>query len=77
MNSGTIPSFKLVTGVSTGALIAPFAFLGGPYYNRLRTIYTTITPSDVMKEIGLYGAIFGDALADTTPLYQLIVTLSG
>ena len=69
---GTIPTFKLVTGVSTGALIAPFAFLGGAYYNRLRTLYTTITPSDVMKKIGLYGAVFGDALADTTPLYQLI-----
>lgn len=27
-DSGTRPEFKLVTGVSTGALIAPFAFLG-------------------------------------------------
>ncbi|MGE0259663.1 MAG: patatin-like phospholipase family protein [Alphaproteobacteria bacterium] len=71
-DSGTIPTFNLVTGVSTGAMIAPFAFLGGPYYNRLRTLYTTITPSDVMETLGLYGAVFGTALADTTPLFHLI-----
>jgi hypothetical protein len=71
-DSQTVPTFKLVTGVSTGSMIAPFAFLGGAYYDRLRTMYTSITPNDIMKEIGLYGAVFGDALADTTPLYRLI-----
>lgn len=71
-DSGTIPTFKLVTGVSTGSMIAPFAFLGGPYYNQLRTLYTTITPSDVMQQRGLFGVLFGDALADTTPLFHLI-----
>jgi hypothetical protein len=71
-DSGTIPTFKLVTGVSTGALIAPFAFLGGSYNERLRTLYTTITPADVMTQLGIYGAVFGNALADTTPLFHLI-----
>ena len=71
-DAGTIPTFKLVTGVSTGSMIAPFAFLGGPYYDRLRTMYTTITPSDISKNLGLFGVVFGDALADTTPLYNLI-----
>jgi hypothetical protein len=33
----TRPSFKLVTGISTGALIAPFAFLGSDYDPQLRT----------------------------------------
>ena len=41
-DSGTIPSFKLVTGVSTGAMIAPFAFLGQPYHDKLCSMYTTI-----------------------------------
>ena len=71
-DSGTIPEFKLVTGVSTGAMIAPFPFLGGRYYDRLRTLYTTIKPSDVLQERGLFGVLSGDALADTTPLFQLI-----
>jgi hypothetical protein len=38
--SGTRPEFTIVSGVSTGALIAPFAFLGPDYDNRLRQIYT-------------------------------------
>jgi hypothetical protein len=71
-DAGTIPTFKLVTGVSTGSMIAPFAFLGGAYYDRLRTMYTTITPSSVLKPLGLYGVLFGDALASTTPLFDLI-----
>lgn len=37
---GRRPSFELVTGVSTGALIAPFAFLGPQWDNRLREAYT-------------------------------------
>jgi hypothetical protein len=74
-DSGTIPVFKLVTGVSTGSMIAPFAFLGGPYIERLRQIYTTLQDKDIrtMRALnGLYGVVFGDALADTGPLYQLI-----
>ena len=35
-------------------------------------MYTTITPSDILEVRGLFGAIFSDALADTTPLYNLI-----
>ena len=71
-DAGTIPEFKLVTGVSTGAMIAPFPFLGGRYYDRLRTMYTTLKPSDILQKQGLFGILFGDALVDTTPLYQLI-----
>ena len=73
--SGTLPQFKLVTGVSTGSMIAPFVFLGGPYIDELRAIYTTISDKDVrtMRALnGLYGVVFADALADTTPLYRLI-----
>lgn len=74
-DSGTLPKFKLVTGVSTGSMIAPFVFLGGPYIDKLRSIYTTISDKDVrtMRALnGLYGVVFSDAMADTTPLYNLI-----
>ena len=71
-DTGKMPSFKLVTGVSTGAMIAPFAFLAGAYKDHLRTLYTTIKPDNILETRGLYGALFGDALADTTPLFQLI-----
>ena len=74
-DTGKMPTFKLVTGVSTGSMIAPFAFLGGPYIDKLRSIYTTISDKDIstMRALnGLYGIVFEDALADTKPLYALI-----
>lgn len=75
-DSGTMPAFKLVTGISTGGMIAPFAFLGGPYIERLREIYTTIKSQDEIRTLrslnGLSGVVFGEAIADTAPLYRLI-----
>ena len=70
--SGTRPSFKLVTGISTGALIAPFAFLGPAYDAQLRALYTGIGPDDVYRRRSLISAVFSDALADTDPLFGLI-----
>lgn len=69
---GDRPQFDLVTGISTGALIAPFAFLGSEYDYVLKRVYTEIQPNDVYIQLGLVGALFGDAFADTTPLYKLI-----
>jgi hypothetical protein len=47
---GDRPTFKLVTGISTGALIAPFAFLGQAYDPQLHTVYTQITPDDLYED---------------------------
>lgn len=69
---GTRPAFKAVTGVSTGALIAPFAFLGSRYDKELERFYTTITKNDVMVSRGLVTAVLGDSLYDSTPLLHLI-----
>ena len=70
--SGTRPAFKAVTGISTGALIAPFAFLGPQYDPILAQLYTTINQKDIFEKRPLLAAIVSDAMADTTPLYALI-----
>jgi len=70
--TGTRPEFKLVTGVSTGALIAPFAFLGPAYDERLKSLYTSISMQDVARKRWALSAFWGDAMADTTPLWSLI-----
>jgi predicted acylesterase/phospholipase RssA len=70
--AGTRPEFKLVTGVSTGALTAPFAFLGPKYDEQLKAVYTTISGSDVLEERGMLAALFDDALADNAPLKRLV-----
>ena len=70
--SGTRPEFNMVTGVSTGALMATFAFLGESYDAQLKTLYTTISKKDVVRDRGYALALLSDGMGDTTPLYQLI-----
>jgi predicted acylesterase/phospholipase RssA len=70
--TGRRPEFKAVTGVSTGALIAPFAFLGPSYDSELERFYTTIEQSDVMISRGLVAAVFGESLYDPAPLLRTI-----
>ena len=69
---GTRPEFNLVTGVSTGALTAPFAFLGPDSDPQLRAVYTELTLRDVAEARGLISAVFDDGLADTAPLFRTI-----
>jgi predicted acylesterase/phospholipase RssA len=69
---GDRPTFDVVTGVSTGALTAPFAFLGSAYDPRLRYVYTDISPDDVLSARGYTAALFNDALADNAPLFRTI-----
>jgi predicted acylesterase/phospholipase RssA len=70
--AGTRPTFKLVTGVSTGALIAPFAFLGPAYDETLKKLYTSISLKDIATERWIFDVFFGDAMADTKPLARLV-----
>lgn len=70
--AGNRPSFKLVTGVSTGALIAPFAFLGPAYDGRLKQFYTGVSPKDILEHRSLWAAINNDAMADNKPLWNRV-----
>ena len=70
--AGTRPEFDLVTGVSTGALIAPLAFLGADYDDELREVYTHYAAEDMVDSLGVMKALSGDAAYDTAPLRRLI-----
>jgi predicted acylesterase/phospholipase RssA len=70
--SGTRPTFKLVTGISTGALIAPFAFLGSKYDPILADTYLHVTDQDIFKKRNFTAVLFSDAIADTAPLAKLV-----
>jgi predicted acylesterase/phospholipase RssA len=65
--AGKRPEFSVVTGVSTGALLAPFAFLGSRYDEAMRDAYTKITSADVF-EVGATPESF----VNTWPLKELI-----
>lgn len=70
-DAGTRPVFDLVTGVSSGALIAPFAFLGREHDGQLRDIFTRYERKDIFT-YNVHGLIEGSALADDRPLAKLI-----
>jgi hypothetical protein len=70
---GDRPEFRLVTGVSTGALSAPFVFLGPEYDHKLEQVYTETAASDVfVPRPKLFAAIAADAMTDTAPLRDMI-----
>lgn len=71
-DSGNRPKFKCVTGVSTGGLIAPLAFLGSEYDQMLKTIFTSVTPAHIAIKRTILAAINNDGMADNRPLWDLI-----
>ena len=69
--TGTRPVFKIVTGVSTGALIAPFAFLGPKYDDALTEFYTTTSSRNIFRMLSILPQLLGgESLADTGPLQR-------
>jgi hypothetical protein len=65
--SGTRPDFAVVTGVSIGALIAPFAFLGSSYDEHVHKNFTTIAAADIFED-----RVTRDSLFDAWPLKRLV-----
>lgn len=70
--AGDRPEFTMVTGVSTGALIAPFAYLGPDYDDELRRIYTSYASADLAEVRSIWALLSADSVADTEPLRELI-----
>lgn len=69
---GNRPRFEVVTGISTGSLSAPFAFLGPAYDAQLTKIYTDIDTKDVLTKKGPLQGLFGESMADNAPLKKLV-----
>ena len=69
---GGRPTFELVTGISAGSLIAPFAYLGSDYDRLLSTVYTQLTPEKVLTKRGFTAVLFDDAMTDNEPLFKTI-----
>jgi hypothetical protein len=70
--SGKRPEFDIVTGVSTGALTAPFAFLGPRYDDALKQVFTESNTEDIAIAQPIRGLLGGDSLASNAPLAKVI-----
>jgi predicted acylesterase/phospholipase RssA len=80
--AGTRPQFKLVTGISTGSLMAPFAFLGPAYDHVLKEAYTTVSDKDIYKAHKPLAILLSlanirplPALTENKPMEQLVARL--
>src|SRR6202050_2957683 len=66
--AGKRPDFAVVTGVSSGALMAPFAFAGSRYDEALKKAYTTVTAADIFEA----GGSTGESFVNSWPLRDFI-----
>lgn len=69
---GSRPAFKVVTGISAGALVAPFAYLGPEYDGVILGICNAIGPKDVFHSRSVLTRLASDGIADSKPLSRLI-----
>lgn len=69
--TGERPDFEVVTGVSTGALAAPFVFLGADYDDELADAYTGGAAAGLLQPQGI-GALFGSGIYRSEPLRALV-----
>ena len=65
--AGNRPTYSVVTGVSTGALMAPFVFAGSKYDEALRDTYTKISAADVFE-----AGRTAESFVDSWPLKETI-----
>jgi predicted acylesterase/phospholipase RssA len=76
--AGNRPEFRAVAGISTGALAAPFAFLGSNYDGALKDLYTTTSTKEILKKRSWLSIINADAFTHTEPLRKIIAdTIDG
>jgi len=73
---GSRPIFKVITGVSTGAIIAPFVFLGKDYDDDLEKCYTTMSTKDVVGLKPPFTMLLGDSLVSNAPLARTIARVA-
>jgi hypothetical protein len=70
--TGSRPRFDVVTGVSTGGLVATYAFLGPEYDAPMVRLYTSVTDRDIYRRRPLPALLWSDAAASSEPLKKLI-----
>ena len=71
------PEFDIVTGISTGALIATYAYLGKIKDADLMKAYTTVSDKDIFRERFLLTVPFSSSLRTTEPLETLLKRYAG
>jgi len=72
LKEGSRPVFKIVTGYSSGSIIAIATFAGKDYEDRIADLFTSISSKDVLKPRGMFSVLFGDSVSSSAPLAKKI-----
>ena len=70
--TGKRPAFDIVTGISSGALIATFAFLGPEYDDEVGHLYTSVSAPDIYRRRPELAVLWSDSAASSAPLKRQI-----
>ena len=70
--AGNRPEFTMVTGISTGAILAPLAFLGQKFDAQIKEMYTTYSTKDLVNKRNILAILTGTSAADTKPLRKML-----
>ncbi|WP_167391990.1 patatin-like phospholipase family protein [Mesorhizobium sophorae] len=70
--AGTRPKFDIVTGISTGSLIAPFAFLGPAYDDQLQQSFATIKDANIYTKHSIFGVLSSASFTSNAPLAKML-----
>jgi hypothetical protein len=73
--AGDRPEFHFVTGISTGALIAPFAFIGSQMDAEMEKFYTTTSTKDLLIRRNRLLLLSIDSATDSSPLRNILLEL--
>ncbi len=73
-DQGDRPQFDVVTGISTGALMATHVFLGSNFDDGL-AIYKSISNDDVFRKRGFLATLRATAAHDTAPLRETMLSV--
>ncbi len=69
---GSRPIFKIITGVSSGSIVALYAFLGKDYDAQLEKFTTTLSTKDIMRKNNIFKILFGDSLMSPALMIKII-----
>ena len=62
LKGGSRPVFKIVTGYSSGSVLAVATFSGKDYEDRIADLFTSISTKDFVKQKSIFGILFGDSV---------------
>lgn len=72
-DSGQLKDYSIVTGISAGALMAPFVFVGGDTFPKMKEVMLNISDDSLLGKKKFLNTVFKDAFTDGENLYEFIV----